>query len=347
MSLVEVVFSDLFVTDDPASCWYKVTPDSLEAHGLPQSCHEELARLRALLIDRSGRDKGDSPDFKVDWQETRLRVERMDTSEGAIYVCRRYGITPRHLADLGFPPMIAQRLLATDDKNDKNDKTGFREGLVAFLGRTGSGKSTAAAAYIIERLEQSGGVCWTAENPIELALQGRHGKGVCYQLEVADDYGFGEAIRHILRASPNLILIGEIRDKTAAQEAIHAALTGHLVVTTLHANDLLTGLARLARLAGDPVLLADALRAAMHLRLSNNINGNGLPGQIGTQHGVGTLQGIPGRNAPPQRILTVEPLLITGENVDGLRSTLRGGEFHLLKSEVDRQRRLFMGGGLP
>ncbi|SMH64821.1 putative PilU [Acidithiobacillus ferrivorans] len=341
MSLVEVVFSDLFVTDDPASCWYKVTPDSLEAHGLPQSCHEELARLRALLIDRSGRDKGDSPDFKVDWQETRLRVERMDTSEGAIYVCRRYGVTPRHLADLGFPPMIAQRLLASDDK------TGFREGLVAFLGRTGSGKSTAAAAYIIERLEQSGGVCWTAENPIELALQGRHGKGVCYQLEVADDHGFGEAIRHILRASPNLILIGEIRDKTAAQEAIHAALTGHLVVTTLHANDLLTGLARLARLAGDPVLLADALRAAMHLRLSNNINGNGLPGLIGTQHGVGTLQGIPGRNAPPQRILTVEPLLITGENVDGLRSTLRGGEFHLLKSEVDRQRRLFMGGGLP
>ena len=224
---------------------------------MPQSCHEELARLRALLIDRSGRDKGDSQDFKVDWQETRLRVERMDTSEGAIYVCRRYGVTPRRLADLGFPPMIAQRLLATDDK------TGFREGLVAFLGRTGSGKSTAAAAYIIERLEQSGGVCWTAENPIELALQGRHGKGVCYQLEVADDYGFGEAIRHILRASPNLILIGEIRDKTAAQEAIHAALTGHLVVTTLHANDLLTGLARLARLAGDPVLLADALRRVL------------------------------------------------------------------------------------
>lgn len=340
-SLSGLPFSDLFVGQDPASCWYKVTPDSLEAQGLPQSCLEDLARLRELLKERSDLLRGDSPDFKVDWQGVRLRVERMDTADGAIYVCRRYGVEPRRLAELGFPPMIAQRLLSTDEK------TGFKDGLVVFLGRTGSGKSTAAAAYVIERLEQSGGVCWTAENPIELSLQGRHGKGVCYQTEVADDHGFGEAIRHMLRAAPNLILIGEIRDETAAREAVHAATSGHLVVTTFHANDLLTGLARFARLAGDPAMLTDALRAALHLHLRNSMNGTGLPGAALLQGANPPSVGIPGRNAPPRRVLTVEPLLIVGENVDGLRSTLRGGEFHLLRSEADRQRRLFMGSGLP
>lgn len=324
-----LLFSDLFVTNDPASCWYKMTPDSLETRELPQPCFDEVAGLRELLEKRFDPNRGDSPDFKVDWDGLRLRVERMETASGAIYVCRRFGVDPRHLADLGFPPMIAQRLLSTDER------TGFKDGLVMFLGRTGSGKSTAAAAYVIERLEQSGGVCWTAENPIELSLQGRHGKGICYQTEVGSDHGFGEAIRHMLRASPNLILIGEIRDETAAREAVHAATSGHLVITTFHANDLLTGLARFARLAGDPAVLTDALRAALHLQLRNSMNGNGLPG------------GIPGRNAPPKRVLTVEPLLITGENADGLRSTLRGGEFHLLRSEAERQRRMFMAGGLP
>jgi twitching motility protein PilT len=327
MALTDLVFSDIFVARDAADCWTKMMPDSLEPQALPAECRGEVLELRALLERH-----GPSPDFKVDWNGMRMRVERMDTADGAIYVCRRYGVTPRRLADLGFPPLIAQRILSDDEK------TGFKNGLVLFLGKTGSGKTTASAAYVIERLEQFGGVGWTVENPIEIAIQGRHGKGVCYQIEADNDHGFGEAIRRMLRASPNLIWIGEIRDESAAREAVYAATSGHLVVTTFHASDLITGLARFSRLVGDAGMLTDALRAALYLQLKNS--GNGLSASIGDHE-------LPGRVTMPKRVLSVDPLLIVGENADGLRSTLRDGSFQLLISEVGRQKRMFMGGGLP
>lgn len=325
--IIDLVFSDIFVAKDPSACWTKMMPDAMEPQLLPTDCHGEIMELRALLEQHA-----ESPDFKVDWKGLPLRVERMDTANGTIYVCRRYGVLPKHLADLGFPPMIAQRILSADER------TGFKDGLVLFLGKTGSGKTTASAAYVIERLEQFGGVCWTVENPIEIAIQGRHGKGVCYQTEADSDHGFGEAIRRMLRASPNLIWIGEIRDESAAREAVYAATSGHLVVTTFHANDLVTGLARFSRLVGDASMLTDSLRAALYLQLKNS--GNGQPVSAGAD-------GLPGRATTPKRVLSVDPLLIIGENADGLRSTLRDGSFQLLISETGRQKRLFMGGGLP
>lgn len=327
MRLTDLIFSDIFVASDPAACWTKMVPDALEPQALPVECHSEVMDLRAHL-----EQQGSLPDFKVDWNGVRMRVERMDTADGTIYVCRRYGVDPKRLADLGFPPMIAQRILSADDK------TGFKDGLVTFMGKVGSGKTTASAAYIIERLERFGGVCWTVENPIEIAIQGRHGKGVCYQTEVPNDHDFGEAIRRMLRASPNLIWIGEIRDEVAAREAVYAATSGHLVVTTIHANDLITGLGRFSRLSGDASMFTDALRAALYLQLRNSVEASA-PFMDG--------RGAPGKVIMLKRVLSVDPLLIAGENADGLRSSLREGSFQLLSSEAGRQRRLFMSGGLP
>jgi twitching motility protein PilT len=326
MSLSNLVFSDLFVADTAAASWFKTTPDSMTVSPIPPDCAAELAQLRQHL-DRHA----DTPGFRVDWPERggmRLRVERIATADAAaIFVCRRFKLPPGPLASLGVPAMVANKLLADE----------LTEGLVVFFGKAGAGKSTTAASFIVERLAKFGGVCWTIENPVELALEGPHGKGWCYQTEVRSDGGIGPAVRHLMRATPNIILIGELRDGAAVREAIGAATSGHLVVATFHAADLQSGIARLARLAGEDSAagLADALKVGVHLTLHNHESGQKLGSTLLTDalsRGTGT----------PPRVLSVEPLWLTGQNADGVRSMVRDGEFHQLSSEVERQRRAFM-----
>lgn len=332
MSLSDLVFSDLFVAENAAASWFKPTPDSLNARSLPDDCESELLELRRHLDSRSGNSA-----FRIDWpnaQGVRLRVERIAVAESkVVYVCRRFRLMPGTLSALGMPTGVAEKLLAAD----------LREGLVVFFGKAGSGKTTTAASFIAERLTRFGGVCWTIENPIELPLQGKHGKGWCYQTEASSDDDIGPSVRHLLRATPNMILIGEMRDGMAIREAVAAATSGHLVVATFHAPDLLTGISRLARLAGDDqatAAIADALRVAIHLSLYNAEPGVPLPGS------ALTVLDAKGTGTPP-RVLSVEPLWMSGQTAEGLRSMVRDGDFHLLKSEVERQRRSFLMGRLP
>ena len=314
MPLKDLVFSDLFVTEEAATSWYKATPDTFDASPVPVELASDLETLRQHLEGAS-----ENSAYRVDWAGIRLRVERVRVADGKlVFVCRRYRHLPDSLASLGMPQAIAAKLLQQD----------LKEGLVVFLGKAGSGKTTMAASFIRERLALFGGVCWTIENPVELPLQGQHGKGWCYQIEASSDDDIGPAVRHMLRTTPNIIFIGEVRDGRAVREAIAAATSGHLVVTTFHAGDLLTGIARLSRLAENDsasAALADGLRVGLHLRLSN---------------------AEPGKT--PSRILFVEPLWMSGQVAEGLRSMVRDGNFHLLKSEVERQRRNFiMGNNLP
>jgi len=309
-----------------------ITPDSLSAQSIPAEFEQEIMKLRQHLETRSGNSA-----FRIDWPDAeglRLRIERISVAESkVVYVCRRFRLMPGTLASLGMPKAVAEKLLAPD----------LREGLVVFLGKAGSGKTTTAASFISERLSRFGGVCWTIENPIELPLQGKHGMGWCYQTEASCDDDIGPAVRNMLRTSPNIIFIGEIRDGLAVREAIAAATSGHLVVATFHAGDLLSGIARLARLAGDgtaTAAIADGLRVGVHLSLYNAEPGLALPGSalsVPDTKGTGT----------PPRVLSVEPLWMSGQTTDALRSIVRDGNFHLLASEVERQRRNFLMGKLP
>lgn len=332
MDLAELIFSDLFVGTEPAACWYKQTPDSLTAMAVPQDCHAELKQLHQALTSHAG-----SSSFRVQWpingvKPMRLRVERIVTAHGeTIFAIRRYNLAPQNLANLGVPHGVAVKLMDRE----------LLSGLVVFFGRAGSGKTTTAGAFLVERLAAFGGVAWTVENPAELALQGQHGKGWCYQVEVPDESQIGPSIRQLMRATPNLILIGEIRDGRAAAEAITAALSGHLVVTTFHAGDLTSGIARLTRLAESAEKetgksLADALKVGMHLNLQNydpKIKAYGM-------------HEVKGTGTPP-RVLQVEPLWLTGQNESAIRTILREGDFQQLSSEIERQKRSLMMRGLP
>lgn len=336
MKLSDLAFSDLFATEIAATSWFKATPSSLNVQTIPPDCEAELLELRRHLETRSG-----SNAFRVDWPDAaglRLRVERMHIAgDKVVYVCRRFSLKPGTLTSLGVPNGIADRLLAPE----------LNEGLIVICGKAGSGKSTTAASFITERLHRFGGVCWTIENPIELPLQGSHGKGWCYQTEASNDDDIGPAVRNMLRATPNILLIGELRDGLAVREAIAAATSGHLVVVTFHAADLVSGIARLARLAGGDKAsagIADALRVAMHLSLhisqSHEEQGSHFPGAVHA--------GLAAKvSNAPSRVLMVEPLWMSGSTEEGLRSIVRDGDFQLLKSEVERQRRSFQMGRLP
>ena len=116
-------------------------------------------------------------------------------------------------------------------------------GIFIVVGPTGSGKSTSLYSILSEHNEPSVNIS-TVEDPIEYTLPGLH------QVQVLREKGldFSRALRALMRQDPDIILVGETRDKETAQVAMEAALTGHMVFTTLHANDSATAVTRLSEM---------------------------------------------------------------------------------------------------
>lgn len=139
-------------------------------------------------------------------------------------------------------------------------------GLVLVTGPTGSGKTTTLYAGLNERNTESVNIT-TIEDPIEYNLHGIN------QTQVRSDIGltFSHALRSILRQDPDIIMVGEIRDRETAEIAIRAALTGHLVFSTLHTNDAPSAVARLLDMGVEPFLLASSIRLVMAQRLVRKI----------------------------------------------------------------------------
>ncbi len=158
-------------------------------------------------------------------------------SHGNYGACIR--VIPNEIPDFvwtQFPETLAQRI------------TQLRSGLVLFTGVTGSGKST-SLALIVEMLNKLGGVrILTIEDPIEYRFP-NHASSIISQREVGTDVrSFADGLRYGLRQDPDVILVGEIRDKATARMALNAAETGHLVLSTLHTRDAKGAITRYADL---------------------------------------------------------------------------------------------------
>jgi type IV pilus assembly protein PilB len=139
-------------------------------------------------------------------------------------------------------------------------------GAVVTCGPTGSGKTTTLYAAL-DMLNVPGRAIATVEDPVEYQLAGIN------QMEVHDKIGltFARGLRTILRSDPEVILVGEIRDDETAKVAVQAALTGHLVLTTLHTNDAAGAIARLKNLGIDPELLPGAINCIVAQRLARRL----------------------------------------------------------------------------
>ena len=139
-------------------------------------------------------------------------------------------------------------------------------GIVIVVGPTGSGKSTTLYS-MLSALNKPGVNISTVEDPVEYTLDGIH------QVQVLREKGldFSRALRSLMRQDPDIILVGETRDKETAQAAMEAALTGHMVFTTLHANDTATAITRLAEMDIPPYLIGASIIGVVAQRLVRKV----------------------------------------------------------------------------
>ena len=135
-------------------------------------------------------------------------------------------------------------------------------GMILVTGPTGSGKSTTLYALIAERNDPAINIC-TVEDPIEYSLRGI----TQTQVNREKGYDFSLALRAFMRQDPDVLLVGETRDIETAKTAIEAALTGHLVLTTLHCNDSVSAFARLDEMGVEPFLVSASLLGVVSQRL--------------------------------------------------------------------------------
>ena len=135
-------------------------------------------------------------------------------------------------------------------------------GMMLLTGPTGSGKSTTLYS-LLERIKDGKRKIVTIEDPVEYQLAG------VTQIQVKEDIGytFANALRATLRQDPDIIMIGEIRDRETAEIAIQASLTGHLVLSTLHTNNAVSAFTRLIDMGVEPFLVASSVQAVMAQRL--------------------------------------------------------------------------------
>ncbi len=193
--------------------------------------------------------------ISVNGKDLDLRVSSVPTNHGESIVMRVLDKT--NLA-LGLP----QLGFLADDQATFERLIKLPDGVVLVTGPTGSGKTTTLYACL-GQINTPDKKLITVEDPVEYQMSGIN------QVQVNKDVGldFSAALRSILRQAPNIVMIGEIRDEETAGIAMEAALTGHLVFSTLHTNDAPSAVTRLLDIGCKPFLVASALRAAMAQRL--------------------------------------------------------------------------------
>jgi type IV pilus assembly protein PilB len=139
-------------------------------------------------------------------------------------------------------------------------------GMILITGPTGSGKSTTLYS-ILKIMNKEGVNIVTLEDPVEYAIEGINQS----QVKPEIGYTFAAGLRSILRQDPDIVMVGEIRDKETAELAVHAALTGHVVLSTLHTNDSVGAIPRLIDMGVEAFLLGSSLRAIVAQRLVRRI----------------------------------------------------------------------------
>jgi Tfp pilus assembly pilus retraction ATPase PilT len=167
-------------------------------------------------------------DGLLEFEGVRCRPSRQTMADGVDWVCvRRVDTVIPDLNKLGLAPHISSHLHGL----------GQRDGLILIAGASGQGKTTTAAGFLADCLSSYGGTALTIENPLEYALQGRHGEyGQCFQVEPASDEDWAVCLKRALSWAPDYIFAGEIRTPKVAEILLRAATTGHTIITTVEAG---------------------------------------------------------------------------------------------------------------
>jgi type II secretory ATPase GspE/PulE/Tfp pilus assembly ATPase PilB-like protein len=222
-----------------------------------------VSRLKIMAnLDISERRK--AQDGKIDFKrfgpaQIELRVATIPTNNGLEEVVLRVlaAATPKPLDELELAPRVLHPLRAIAERP---------YGMILVCGPTGSGKTTTLHS-LLSHLNDGQTKIWTAEDPVEITQPGLS------QVQVQPKIGwtFATALRAFLRADPDVVMVGEMRDEETASIAVEASLTGHLVLSTLHTNSAPESVTRLLDMGLDPFGFGDALLGVVAQRLARRV----------------------------------------------------------------------------
>ena len=232
-------------------------------HRMPRGVHPAIISRVKLLsrLDIAERRRPQDGRFKTTFgnTEVEMRVSTVPTVFGEKAVLRIFdpSVLKQPLGDLGF---------FEAELNQYNQMIGATNGMVLITGPTGSGKTTTLYSTLSELNKTSHNIS-TAEDPIEYNLYGIN------QVQMHEEIGlnFAASLRCFLRQDPDVIMVGEIRDFETAEIAVKAALTGHLVLSTLHTNDAPSTVSRLLNMGIEPFLVASSVNLIGAQRLLRKV----------------------------------------------------------------------------
>jgi len=231
-----------------------------QVHQLPMSVVTAMTSRIKLLGRMDLMEKRRPQDGRVktrteDGQEIELRLSTLPTAFGEKLVMRIFDpeVLVRDFSELGF---------SDDDRARWQKMTSQPNGIILVTGPTGSGKTTTLYSTLKSLATPEVNVC-TLEDPIEMVEPAFNQM----QVQPGIDLGFAEGVRALMRQDPDIIMVGEIRDLETADMAIQAALTGHLVLSTLHTNDAPSAITRLLDLGVPSYLINATLLGIMAQRL--------------------------------------------------------------------------------
>ena len=247
----------------PLKVRYRVDGECFLAHEIPATYKNAIiARLKIIAnLDIAERRKPQSGRVILQFQKTEMeyRMEVTPTIGGQEDAVLRILTTskPLPLEEMGFSPDNFSRFSAMLTRP---------HGIILCVGPTGSGKTTTlhSALACINVPERK---IWTAEDPVEIVQEGLRQVQVNHKI----GFTFQESLRSFLRADPDVIMIGEIRDTETAKIAVAASLSGHLVFSTLHTNSAVETVLRLVEMGMEPYLFADALLGILAQRLTRRL----------------------------------------------------------------------------
>nr|WP_250807641.1 ATPase, T2SS/T4P/T4SS family [Neorhizobium tomejilense] len=309
--LAEIEFTDLIMSANGVCLMRGVdTPEGGPLVNINDAYIEDINDLRLVCINKGQREN----EFFVDHDGVRYRVSVINDLDGTWYALRKSKTVIPPINSLGFPRPVVTHLA----------KLASRKGLIILAGATGQGKTTTAYSILNAYLHSFGNIAVTIEDPPEMMLNGPRGKfGHCFQLKLDTDESFGEALERSMRYTPKYILMGEIRRAHDASQALRAAISGHLVLTTIHAGNVIEAINSLLTLTA---------RADDNVGFAREQLANGLAGVI---HQTLLTQRDP-RTGKSRKALKTE-MLFVGDD-PGIRSMIREGDTNQLVTYIAQQK---------
>ena len=318
-SLQDVDFMDVFISETGKVFFRGTDKQETLLPALSNAVLEQIDRLHRLVCSNERANDGE---FFLDFSNIRFRVSRIDSVDETWYALRRSMWPIPRLPQLDGLHSRVIEYLGTIVRPGKS-------GLILVSGASSNGKTTTAYSILQECLMWYGNIAVTLEDPVELPMEGQHGNtGYCFQIPVRGG-DFAGAIKKSMRHSPRYIFIGEIRGSDVASQVLRAAINGHIVISTIHAGNVIEAIYSILKFAA----------ATESVELARAVLADGLLGVINQQLSDIQIKGT------RRRHISAEYFFPGGD--PGIKSLIRAGKIEQLTTAIEKQNNRIGMGLLP